>query len=109
MDNPDKYQYNIEDVKQLSGADYHGVIGLALDKYKAISDMIDFCESNDFISYSDLLIYCRNQRFDWFRILCDNGTYVIKEYLKSRNWTSQIRDSVKFEKNNQEKKDDNER
>lgn len=64
-----------------------GVIGLAIDKYKAIGEMIDFCEANDVISYSDLLVWCRVNRFDWFRVLCDNGTIVMREYLKSRAWT----------------------
>lgn len=87
LDNPDKAQYAVEDVKSLSGADYMGVIGLAIDKYKAIGEMIDFCVSAGVISYSDLLLYARLNRFDWFRILCDCGTLVIKEFLKSRSWT----------------------
>lgn len=87
LDNPDKAQYAVEDVKSLSGADYMGVIGLAIDKYKAIGEMIDFCVSEGVISYSDLLMYARLNRFDWFRILCDCGTLVMKEFLKSRSWT----------------------
>lgn len=87
LDNPEKYQYNQSDVRCLSGADYPSTIGLAIDKYKAIGEMIDFCEENDIVSYSELLKYCRLERFDWFRILCDNGTVVMKEYLKSKSWT----------------------
>lgn len=87
LDNPEKYQYNVEDVRSLCGADYNGVIGLVTDKYKAIGEMIDYCEDNRVISYSELLKYCRNERFDWFRVLCDNGTVVMKEYLKSKSWT----------------------
>ena len=87
LDNPEKYQYDPQKVRSLCGADYTSVIGLVTDKYKAIGEMIDFCECNDVISYSQLLIYCRMERFDWFRVLCDNGTVVIKEYLKSRSWT----------------------
>lgn len=83
----DKTVYSVEDVKCFSGADYINVIGLATDKYKAIGEMIDFCEENGVLSYSELLVYCRNERFDWFRVLCDNGTVVIKEYLKSKSWT----------------------
>lgn len=87
LDNPDKTQYEVSEVRSLCGADYNSVIGLVTDKYKSISEMIDFCEDNDVISYSQLLIYCRMERFDWFRVLCDNGTVVIKEFLKSRAWT----------------------
>jgi hypothetical protein len=88
LDNPEKAQYPVEDVRAMCGADYTNVIGLVTDKYKAIGEMIDFCELHDIYSYSDLLKYARMEKFEWFRVLCDNGTIVIKEYLKSRLWTA---------------------
>lgn len=87
LDNPEKAQYDQADVRSLGGADYINTIGLVTDKYKAIGEMIDYCKDNDVYSYSDLLEYCRMERFDWFRVLCDNGTVVMKEYLKSKSWT----------------------
>lgn len=87
MDNPEKAQYNTESVRTLGGADYVGAIGLVTDKYKAIGEMIDFCVESGVTSYSTLLIYCRQERYDWFRVLCDNGTIVMKEFLKSLDWT----------------------
>lgn len=87
LDNPEKYQYNQEDVRCLGGADYVSTIGLALDKYKAIGEMIDYCIDNKLTSYAALLNYCRKERFDWFRVLCDNGTVVMKEFLKSYKWS----------------------
>lgn len=88
MDNPEKHQYSPEDVRSLCGADYTGAIGLVTDKYKAIREMILFCKENGIVSYAELLEYCSEQRFDWFRVLCDNGTVVMKEYLKSVTWTA---------------------
>lgn len=87
LDNPEKAQYEQSEVRSMGGADYVGTIGLVIDKYKAISEMIDYCKENNVVSYSDLLEYCRLERFDWFRVLCDNGTVVMKEYLKSKSWT----------------------
>lgn len=89
LDNPEKAQYEQSEVRSMGGADYIGTIGLVIDKYKAISEMIDYCKENNIISYSDLLEYCRLERFDWFRVLCDNGTVVMKEYLKSKSWTNE--------------------
>lgn len=89
LDNPEKAQYNQANVCSLCGADYSGIIGLVTDKYKAIGEMIDYCKESNVYSYSDLLEYCRVERFDWFRVLCDNGTLVMKEYLKSRVWTTE--------------------
>lgn len=88
LDNPEKAQYKQESVRSLCGADYSATIGLVTDKYKAIGEMIDYCKDNNIVSYSDLLEYCRMERFDWFRVLCDNGTVVMKEYLKSKSWTN---------------------
>lgn len=88
LDNPEKHQYQIEDVRAICGADYTSVIELVTDKYKAIREIMEFVRKNDMYSYSDLLDYCSNEHFDWFRVLCDNGTVVIKEYLKSRAWTT---------------------
>ena len=87
LDNPEKAQYSPDDVISLCGADYHGVIGLPIDKYKAIGEMMDYCEDNKVYSYSQLLRYARRERGDWFRILCDSGTKVIVEFLKSCYWT----------------------
>ena len=87
LDNPEKAQYDVQNVRSMCGADYTGAIGLVTDKYKAIGEMIDFCEDNCIVSYSELLKFCRMERFDWFRVLCDNGTVVMKEYLKSKHWT----------------------
>ena len=86
MDNPEKHQYAPEDVRSLCGADYTGTIGLVTDKYKAIKEMIAFCRENNIVAYCDLLEYCAEERMDWFRVLCDNGTVVVKEYLKSKTW-----------------------
>ena len=90
MDNPEKAQYAPEEVRALCGADYTGIIGLVTDKYKAIGEMSDLCEDNGIISYSELLKYCRMERYDWFRVLCDNGTLVMKEFLKSKAWTESL-------------------
>lgn len=92
MDNPEKYQYNVEEVKALSGAVYSEIIGLPSDKYKVIGEMIEFCQNERLYSYSDLLDYSRIHRPDWFRALCDNSTRVMTEYLKSKYWTEYKQD-----------------
>ena len=86
LDNPEKHQYPIEDVKCFSSADYNAVIGLATDKYKAVREMIDWCDELNISCYADLLRYASANRYDWFRVLCDCATVVMKEYLKSKTW-----------------------
>lgn len=91
LDNPEKAQYRTEDVRCFGGADYISTIGLTTDKYKAIAEMIDYCEETGITSYAILLQHCRLDHYDWFRILCDCGTVVMKEYLKSKSWTDSQR------------------
>jgi len=86
LDNPEKVQYSSEDVRCFGGVDYASTIGLPTDKYKAIREMIEFCNDNEVESYAKLLEWASDNRFDWFRVLCDNGTVVMKEYLKSKTW-----------------------
>lgn len=86
LDNPDKHQYCPSDVEAMSGIDYLEIIGLPSDRYEIIGEMIDYCQAELIYSYATLLIYARHNRQDWFRILCDSGTIVIKEFLKSFLW-----------------------
>lgn len=87
LDNPEKAQYSISDVVSLGGADYYGAISLVTDKYKAISEMKDFCERYDIVSFYLLDRYAQNYRSDWARVLADNSTLHMKEWLQSRKWS----------------------
>ena len=86
LDNPEKAQYNTADVAALCGADYAGTINLVTDKYAAIRDMARYCKENGIYNYADLFDIAAETNDTWFRILCDSGTVVIKEYLKSLSW-----------------------
>lgn len=86
LDNPEKHQYSPDAVQQLGGADYQDIISLATDKYQAIREMIQYCSSNGIVSYAELLNHAAESNETWFRCLCDNGTLVMKEFLKSLQW-----------------------
>lgn len=86
LDNPEKAKYSIDDVVCYGGADYITVIGTAADKSKSISEMIDYIETNDVTCFSDLCLYARQNRSDWFDTLINSGAYFVKEYIKSRTW-----------------------
>lgn len=87
LDNPEKAQYDTAEVRCLCGADFATAINLVTDKYKAVREMIEFCRDNNIVSFSDLLEYAMIDRYDWFRVLCDNGAVIMEKYLKSRSWT----------------------
>lgn len=86
LDNPEKVQYNPADVLEFGGADYRSVCIRTPDKYGFVREMIEFCKEQGIVSYAALIEYSMNENEDWFRCLCDNGTYVMKEYLKTAGW-----------------------
>lgn len=86
MDNPEKYQYDPQEVEELNGACYSVTITLPTDEIGAVEAMIDFIEDNDIYSFRKLFMWCKDNQKDWFRLLASSKTYIIKEYLKSRFW-----------------------
>lgn len=90
LDNPEKAQYSVSDVRCFAGADIYNAVDLPSDRYAIIRDIIQFCSDNGIFLYCDLLEYCMTVKPDWFRVLCDSGTYVIKEYLKSVTFKMKI-------------------
>lgn len=94
LDNTKKAQYDPNDIIELSGGDFEYASKSAQGKYRAIREMIDFCDDNLIESYAELLHYAKDNREDWFQTLCDSGTATIVQYMKSRSW-----------ENNQKRKD----
>lgn len=86
IDNPDKAQYNVDDVKVIGSINYLQIINLEIDRYQVIQAMVEFCKQSNIDEYYKLFEYAMEERPDWFRVLCDNGTYVMKEYLRSRHF-----------------------
>lgn len=87
LDNPDKARYNEDRVLSLSGADFVSTINLASDKYTTLREITQYARMNQIYSYADLFDYCAEYNASWYYCLCDVGTLVVKEYLKSMRWT----------------------
>ena len=86
LDSKKKAQYSIDDIIELSGADFEYSSKSAQGKYRAIHEMLSFCNENQIDSYAELMDYARDNREDWFQVLCDSGTVPIVQYMKSRSW-----------------------
>lgn len=91
LDNEDKYQYDISDVKTFGGAEYTQYINTTLDKYNLIIDIMNYIDENDVRSYRDLLRYCRTKKLEWFYLICESHSHIILEYIKSATWTDKIK------------------
>lgn len=73
-------------------------------KYTAIAEIIEFCIDNGIDSYADLLLYSKDNRYDWFKVLCGKSTNTIMYFLRSMTWTKTGRKGDKWD----ERKENNE-
>lgn len=83
LDNPEKYRYNIDDVIELSGADYKDCISRDSDKYKTIKAMLSYIGNNHIMSYRIFMDYCMEYEPEWYACLVDKATYVVSSYIDS--------------------------
>ena len=94
LDDPDKFIYPVEDVRCFCGADFYVYSNLPSKKYDYIGEMIDFCLEKKCYSYCSLLLYAKKNKREWCQCLCDNGTFVMKEFVKSLYWQIREGDSI---------------
>lgn len=87
LDNPEKAQYSVMDVRTLGGVDYFAVISRQSDKYAIIGEMLEFIEVNQVSSFSVFFLWCSRNKPDWFRAIADNCAYIIREHLKSKQFS----------------------
>lgn len=86
IDNPDKAQYNISDIKAYGGVDLSELLRpSSSERYSLIREMINYVKDNSICEFQDLMDYASENRFDdWFPLLCDNSAYVVGQYIKSQ-------------------------
>lgn len=90
LDNPEKAQYNIDDVRSFGGYDFVSICMSASSRYQTLRNILQFCDQEHIYNFSELVDYCAEYNYTWFMILCDGSTVFIKEYMKSKTWKKKI-------------------
>lgn len=87
LDNPEKFQYQVSDIRAHGGADIGELLRpTATDRYEIIAQMIAWVRENNIMHFIDLMEYSmQHERDTWFPVLCDSSAFVLKECIKS-NW-----------------------
>lgn len=83
MDNPEKAQYDKNQVETFGGLQYFSIIENAGDKIGMLSEIMEWIDDHACTKYAVLMRYARKERPDWFELLCMGHTIVISEYIKS--------------------------
>lgn len=102
LDNPEKAQYSINDIKGHGGFDVsENLKQLVIEKYEIIKEIMAYIVENDIIEFEDIVVYAMYNRFDdWFPIICESSSYFINSFLKSRRGRKTMEEIAEKFKNN---------
>lgn len=83
IDNPEKAQYNKDDVICFGGSNYLMTINTTEDNARVQREIIMFIKDNDVLFFNNLVDWCLENNDEWYHFLSKN-CFFIKEYLKGR-------------------------
>lgn len=105
IDNPEKYQYNREDLVEHGGFDIgNAFASSSIERYELIHEMIDFVRENEIEEISELIDYAVENRFDdWFPLLADNSLKIMDTYIKNVHFSKRDKRREEEMKNEKQK------
>lgn len=85
MDNAEKAQYSVTDIRTFGGADCADYLRITnICRHEMLRKMRKYIRDNNIYSFAQFLDYCDDAHTDWSDLLDDNSTMVISNYIKSR-------------------------
>ena len=84
LDNPEKAQYNINDVTVIGGLDYIELINSLADEFSTLYEILDYVLDNHVINFREFLLYCRSEKIDWYQLMFRHKhIFEVKEVIKA--------------------------
>lgn len=85
LDNPEKYQYPVDQIIGHGGLDVADLLRISASaRYSMIRKMCQFCAESNITEFYQLMDYAMAEKYeDWFPLLCDNSAYIVNQYIKS--------------------------
>lgn len=90
--NPEKTAYNTEDIEYGAGFDINKFLA-DQNSDKAVADIIDIIEGNNFKEFRDLVEYLKINNNAYLNIVA-NKTYFFSKYLDSRRYDSIAKETI---------------
>jgi len=86
LDNPEKHQYPVEEIKSYGGFDIADLLRPGTsERYTIIKDMIQHVKKQGITEMQDLVDFAiENQFEEWFRALCDSSERIVDSYIRSQ-------------------------
>lgn len=85
-DNPEKYQYNANDIQNFGGADWSELVATSADMFANIAEIEQYIRDSHILSYADLCDTLRTDYFELYKVAVTH-TIHIKAYLQSITWS----------------------
>ena len=82
LDNPEKYQYPIDEIIGHNGADVASYFELTMtNKIVMMKDIVKFIYEEEIDNYADFLMLCIEKSDDWFNIAVNHNTLAINKLI----------------------------
>lgn len=82
LDNPEKFQYSIDEIIGHNGVDVAEYFKLtATNKLKVMKDMINYIYENRIDNFADFLMVCIEMSEDWFDVAVNSNTLALNKMI----------------------------
>jgi hypothetical protein len=82
LDNPEKYQYDISEIRAHNGAEISPYFEMSMTKrLDVMKEIIRYIHDNDVDNFADFLMICIEKSDDWFSIAVNHNTLAINKML----------------------------
>lgn len=85
MDQPDKFQYSIDDVVCIGSIDYQSLVMSNTDEDAMLSEIQEVMDELQLTAYSQVVRYAKRNRREWLHLINRKFTRQISEYAKGIN------------------------
>lgn len=97
LDNPEKAQYDIEDVLQFGGVDYLDIINSTSDDDLELSKLYQHIKDNSCTSFLDLVIWCNINNRRWLHLINHKYRENVWKALRSNEYNAKQDLSLKYQ------------
>lgn len=90
LDNPEKYQYPVDQIIGHGGMDIADLLRLSASaRYSVIRKICDYVAVSGITEFYEIMDYSAEYHSeDWYPVLCDSAAYVVNQYIKSNRQRS---------------------
>lgn len=86
LDNAEKAQYSISDIRSIGGADYYSITQLPTDDVKVLKDIILYIQENKIYSLAEFMDISSIHFPEWFNLVALSKGWIVREVIKSLAW-----------------------